>query len=321
MSSFIAAGTSHLTHGINMIPFFAFYSMFGFQRIGDLVWAAADAGAKGFMMGGTAGRTTLNGEGLQHQDGHSHALAGTVPSVKSYDPAFAYELAVIIQRGLEQMYTDGETWIYYITMMNENYPMPAIPADAAEGIIRGMYLYKHGDGGPEQPSVQLLGSGTIMLQALEARRMLQEDFGVSAEIYSVTSWNELYRDAICAARWNRHNPREEPRMPFITSSIDERLGPVIAATDYIKSLPNQLAQWVPGGIHALGTDGFGRSDTRQVLRNFFEVDSRAIVVAALYELLKRGEVNEDKYLKALKELDYDTSKPDPLYFSIASEDD
>jgi pyruvate dehydrogenase E1 component len=304
-----------------MIPFFAFYSMFGFQRIGDLVWAAADAGAKGFMMGGTAGRTTLNGEGLQHQDGHSHVLAGTVPSVKSYDPAFAYELAVIIQHGLERMYTDGETWIYYITMMNENYPMPAMPEDAAEGIIRGMYHYKHGDGGPEQPSVQLLASGTIMLQALEARRMLQEDYGVSAEIYSVTSWNELYRDAIGAARWNRLNPGKEQRKPYVATTLDERHGPVIAATDYVKSLPNQLAQWVPGGIHALGTDGFGRSDTREVLRDFFEVDARAIVVAALYELLKRGEVKEDKYRNALKELDYDTSKPDPLYVGIVSEEE
>lgn len=311
LSSFIAAGTAYSNHGINMIPFYAFYSMFGMQRVGDLLWAAAEMRTKGFLLGGTAGRTTLSGEGLQHEDGHSHLLAYPIPNLKAYDPAFAYELAVIIQDGLKRMYTDREDIFYYITLMNENYAMPAMPAGVEEGIRRGIYQLDPLSNGTHELQVQLLGSGTILLKVLEARDLLAERFGVAAKVYSVTSWKELYRDALACERGNRLHPETEPRRPYIATALHEGSGPIIAATDYMKALPDSVARFVPGGIHSLGTDGFGRSDTRAGLRRHFEVDAESIAIAALYALALQGKFETSHVARAINELGIETDKADP----------
>ena len=280
ISSFIAAGTSYSAHNVQMVPFYIYYSMFGYQRVGDLVWAAGDCRTRGFMFGGTAGRTTLNGEGLQHADGQSHALFPVVPNCRAYDPAFGYEVAVIIQDGLRRMVGEQEDVFFYLTLMNENYRHPAMPDGAQEGILRGMYRLRAADGA----EVQLLGSGTILNEVLAASDLLRDDWGVRADVWSVTSFTELRRDGIEVERWNMLHPLQEPRVPYIAQCLSEDLGPVVASTDYVRAFADQIRQWVPGAYHVLGTDGYGRSDSRRALRDFFEIDRRYVVVAALREL-------------------------------------
>jgi pyruvate dehydrogenase E1 component len=289
ISSFMAAGTSYSAHDVQMVPFYIYYSMFGYQRVGDLVWAAADQRTRGFMLGGTAGRTTLNGEGLQHEDGHSHLLFSVVPNCRAYDPTFGYEVAVIIQDGLRRMVVDQEDVFYYVTLMNENYRHPPMPQDAQEGILRGMYLlWETPD--HDRPRVQLLGSGTILREVLAAAEMLDTDFGIGADVWSVTSFTELRRDGIEVERHNMLHPLSEQRSAYVTDCLRNRRGPVIASTDYLRAFADQIRQWVPDHYRVLGTDGFGRSDFRHALRRFFEVDRHYIVVAALKELADNGEV-------------------------------
>jgi pyruvate dehydrogenase E1 component len=309
ISSFIAAGTSYSTHGVPTVPFYIYYSMFGYQRVGDLVWAAADCRTRGFLLGGTAGRTTLNGEGLQHEDGHSHVLFSVVPNVRAYDPAFGYEVAVIIQDGLRRMLGDQEDVFYYITLMNENYHHPAMPEGAHEGILRGMYLLREGAG--DGPRVQLLGSGTILNEVLAAADLLQEDFGVTADVWSVTSFTELRRDGIKAERWNMLHPDAEQRQSYVADCLTGRDGPVVASTDYIRAFPDQIRQWVPGRYRVLGTDGFGRSDYRAALRRFFEVDRHYVTVAALSELASEGAVEASRVSEALERYQIDPDAPVP----------
>jgi pyruvate dehydrogenase E1 component len=282
ISSFIAAGTSYSAHAVQMVPFYIYYSMFGYQRVGDLIWAAGDSRTRGFLLGGTAGRTTLNGEGLQHEDGHSHLLISTVPNCRAYDPAFGYEVAVIIQHGLQRMLCDQEDVFYYLTLMNENYVHPAMPDGAEEGILRGMYLLRSSDS--DGPRVRLLGSGTILNEAIAAAELLESDFGVAADVWSVTSFTELRRDGIEVERWNMLHPSAQPRSPYVTQCLSSPGGPVIASTDYVRAFPDQIRQWVPDPYRVLGTDGFGRSDSRAALRRFFEVDRHYIALAALREL-------------------------------------
>ena len=312
MSSFIAAGTSYSSHGVNMIPMFIYYSMFGFQRIGDLIWAAADARAKGFVLGGTAGRTTLNGEGLQHQDGHSHLNASAFPTVRAYDPAYAYETAVIIFDGLKRLYEDNETAMYYITLHNENYAMPEMPAGAEEGIIRGMYRVSttNVDGGQR---VQLFGSGAILREALRAQSILAEKYRISSDVWSVTSYTELRRDAQEAERWNMLHPQEEQRVPYVAQILAGTDGPYVSASDHVRALAEQIDPWVPGGLFALGTDGMGRSESRTALRRHFEVDAESITIAALYQLKKQGKCDGQCVAKAVKELGVDAEKKSALY--------
>ena len=312
MASFIAAGTSYSNHGINMIPFFIYYSMFGFQRIGDLIWAAADMRTKGFMIGGTAGRTTLNGEGLQHQDGHSLLNAMAFPTVRSYDPAFNYETAVIVMEGLKRLYQEGETAIYYITVENENYEMPAMPDNAEEGIVQGIYKLTDRDAGPGRPRVQLLGSGAILRSVLEAQELLAQEFDVSSTAWSVTSYNQLRRDASDCQRWNMLHPTDPPRTSFLEKTIANAEGPFIAASDYVRAVAEQLNPWIPGGLFALGTDGMGRSETRESLRRHFEVDAQFIVLASLSQLRQRGEISPEAVQKAIAKLDIDPEKANPL---------
>ena len=318
MSSFIAAATAYATHGLHTIPFFIFYSMFGFQRIGDLIWAAGDMQARGFLLGGTAGRTTLAGEGLQHQDGNSHALALTVPNLRAYDPAYGYELAVIIRDGIRRMAVNQAGAFYYITLMNEFYaqpPMPKAPDGQAfsteDGIIRGMYRFRAS--AAKGPKAHLLGSGTILNEAVKAQGMLEERFGVSADVWSVTSYKELYRDATDAERWNTFHPEEAPQTPFVAKALQGERGIFVAASDYLKVLPLGVAKWFPGPLHALGTDGFGRSDTRPALRDFFEVDARFIALAALHQLALRGEVDAGTVKRAMEELEIPPEKPNPVW--------
>jgi pyruvate dehydrogenase E1 component len=289
MASFTAAGISYATHGEPMIPFYIFYSMFGFQRTGDLMWAFGDARGRGFLLGATAGRTTLNGEGLQHEDGHSHVLASTVPCIVAYDPAFAYEVATIIASGLERMYVKGDDVFYYLTLYNQDYPMPAMPSGVEEGIVRGLYLYR---GAVQQAKhrAQLLGSGPTLLAALKAQEILAEKFDVAADVWSATSYQQLRDDALRCERWNRLHPADPPRKPYVTQLLEAAPGPVIAATDYIKSVPDMVARWIPRPFTSLGTDGFGRSDTREALRRFFEVDAEHIVVATLSSMCQQGHV-------------------------------
>jgi len=310
MSSFIAAGTAYANHGIAMIPFYVFYSMFGFQRIGDLVWAAADSRAKGFLVGATAGRTTLAGEGLQHQDGNSHLLAFPVPTLQAYDPAYAYELAVIIREGIRRMYEDGEDIFYYLTVMNENYAQPAMPEGARDGILKGMYRLREADG-KRETGVRLLGSGTILNEALKARELLAAQYGVGAEVWSVTSYQQLHRDGVDADRWNALHPGEAARVPYLRQCLGDDDRPVVAATDYVKALPMCVSGWMPGPMTALGTDGFGRSDGRDALRGFFEVDARHITLAALSALARTGAVDAGVARQALKDLEIDASRPNP----------
>ena len=314
MCSWIAAATSYSTHSQPMIPFYIFYSMFGFQRIGDLAWAAGDMRARGFLLGGTAGRTTLNGEGLQHEDGHSHVLASTIPNCVSYDPTFAYELAVIIQDGLRRMYEQQEDVYYYITVMNENYAHPPMPQGVEKGILRGMYLFSEGRATKKnQLKVQLLGSGTILREVIAGAELLEKDFGISADIWSVTSFNELRRDGIEMARWNMLHPQEERRASYVEDCLRDRAGPVIAATDYMKAYADQIRGFLPQAAHysVLGTDGFGRSDTRRALRRFFEVDRHHVAVAALKALADQEALPRKKVAEAIKQYGLDPEKPNP----------
>jgi len=313
MSSFIAAGTAYLTHGINMIPFFIYYSMFGLQRVGDLVWAAADMGAKGFMLGGTAGRTTLNGEGLQHQDGNSHILAYPVPNLCAYDPAFAFELAVIIRDGIKRMYEDQEKVFYYITLMNENYPMPPMPKGVKDGILKGIYKFKASSKKNSKLKANLFGSGTIMNEVLKAQEILEQDYRVAADVFSVTSYKEIRRDALDVERWNMLNPTKERKETYITELFKNNYGVFVATSDYLKALPDSIAKWLPKPLASLGTDGFGRSASRAALRDFFEVDSKHIVFAALGELVKEGKIKTTILDKAKKELGIKPDKVNPLY--------
>jgi pyruvate dehydrogenase E1 component len=312
MSSFIAAGTAYATHGIPTIPFFTFYSMFGFQRIGDLIWAAADCRTCGFLLGGTAGRTTLAGEGLQHQDGHSHALATSVPTVQAYDPAYAYELAVIVQDGIRRMYEAGEDVFYYITLYNEPYAMPPMPEKAAEGILRGLYKLRAGPKQEKGPRVHLFGSGALLREALRAQDLLAEKYNVAADVWSATSYKELRRDALEAERWNLLHPGEKPRQSYLERLLQGESGVFIAVSDYLKSVPDLISRWVPGGLMPLGTDGFGRSEDRKSLRRFFEVDAESITVAALSRLAQQGEIKAAPVQKAIKELGLDPEKANPM---------
>jgi pyruvate dehydrogenase E1 component len=312
MSSFIAAGTAYATHGIPTIPFFIYYSMFGLQRVGDLVWAAGDMRARGFMLGGTAGRTTLAGEGLQHQDGNSHTLAMPVPNLMAYDPAFAYELAVIIQDGIRRMYQNEESIFYYITVMNENYEHPAMPEGSREGIVRGMYRFNRSGMKDAKLKAQLLGSGAILPEVIKAQGML-EKYGVAADVWSVTSYKELYKDGVSTERWNMLHPAEKPKTAYVTEQLGNSEGVIVAASDYIKSLPLQIARWVPRPIHVLGTDGFGRSEGRAALRDFFEVDAKFVVLAALSELAREKKIKPEVVKQAIEELGIDSDKKDPLH--------
>jgi pyruvate dehydrogenase E1 component len=316
MSSWIAAATAYANHGQMIIPFYIFYSMFGFQRIGDLAWAAGDMRARGFLLGGTAGRTTLNGEGLQHEDGHSHLMASTIPNCISYDPTFSYELAVIIQDGMRRMYQEQEDVFYYITVMNENYTHPAMPEGVEKGILRGMYLFAEGGTAGKakknQPRVQLLGSGTILREVIAAAEMLEKDYGVAADIWSVTSFNELRRDGLDAQRWNTLHPEAEPRLSYVEQCLKDRAGPVIAATDYVKTYADQIRAFMPAQHYSvLGTDGFGRSDTRRALRRFFEVDRNYVAVAALKALADQEAIPRAKVADAIKRYGIDAEKPSP----------
>ena len=314
MASFIAAGSAYATHGINTIPFFIYYSMFGLQRISDFIWAAADMRCRGFLLGGTAGRTTLAGEGLQHQDGNSHILALPIPTMRAYDPAFAYEIAVIIQDGIRRMYKDGEGVFYYITVMNEAYAMPPMPPDPGikDGILNGMYRYRASENKKSKLRAQLFGSGAILREVLKAQEILAEKYGVAADVWSVTSYKALYNDGINTERWNLLHPSEKPRVPYISQCLSDAPGVLVAATDYLKALPNLVSKWVPRRLAALGTDGFGRSDGREALRNFFEVDSRFITLATLHELLQDGKIEAAVVEKAIKDLGIDTEKENPL---------
>ncbi len=313
MSSFIAAGAAYAAHGINTIPFFIYYSMFGLQRVGDLVWAAGDMRCKGFLVGGTAGRTTLAGEGLQHQDGNSHVLALPVPNLMAYDPAYAYELAVIIQDGIRRMYEKGENIFYYLTVMNENYLQPAMPAGAREGILKGLYKFKAAPN-PDAPlKAQLLGSGAILNEAVKAQAILAEKYGVAADVWSATSYKELHRDAIECERWNLLHPAEAPRTPYVSQALNNAPGAIVAATDYLRVLPNAVCRWMPRPIVALGTDGYGRSDGRDALRDFFEVDARYITLATLSSLATREKsIPTSVVAQAMKDLDINPEKANPM---------
>ena len=310
--SWIAAATSYSTNNTVMVPFYIFYSMFGLQRIGDLAWAAGDQRARGFLIGGTAGRTTLNGEGLQHEDGHSHVLASVIPNCISYDPSFAYELAVIVREGLRRMVTNQEDVFYYITVMNENYAHPALPAGAEEGILKGMYLLK--EGGKHKLRVQLLGSGTILREVMAAAELLEEDWKVGADVWSVPSFTELRGDGLQADRWNMLHPEAPPREPYVTRCLAERAGAVVAATDYLKAFADQIRPFIPRGreYRVLGTDGFGRSDSRRKLREFFEVNRHWVVMATLKALADQGEVKPALVAQAIKKYGLDPEKPNPV---------
>jgi len=309
MASWIAAGTSYSTNGINMVPFYIYYSMFGFQRTHDLAWAAGDMQARGFLLGGTAGRTTLAGEGLQHQDGHSHILSSTIPNCVSWDPAYAYELAVIIQDGLRRMFREQEDVFYYITVMNEKYVQPPLPRGAEAGILKGMYRVRESQ--VSGPRVQLLGSGTILREVLAAADMLEQDFGVGGDVFSVTSFTELRREGLEAERWNMLHPEEEPKLSYVERQLAKREGPVVAASDYMRSFADQIRPFVPRRYRVLGTDGFGRSDGRAQLRRHFEVDRSYVCVAALSALAEEGAVPRSRVVEAIRKYGVDPEKPSP----------
>ena len=312
LSSLIAAGTAYATHGINTVPFFVFYSIFGLQRVGDLVWAAADLCTRGFLVGATSGRTTLNGEGLQHQDGHSHVLAHSVPSLVSYDPAFSWELALIIRDGIRRMYEKKEKVFYYLTVQNEPYPMPAMPRGAAEGILKGMYRFSKSSGKENRPRAHLFGGGAILNEAIRAGEILEEKYGVAVDVWSITSFKELHRDAVETERWNLLHPEAEPRKPYLRVCLDHAEGAFVVGSDYLKVLPNSLSRWFPHPPVALGTDGFGRSDSRWALRGFFEVDARFFVLGALRELGRQGVIPLARVQRAMDELEIDPEKSNPL---------
>ena len=313
MSSFNAAGTAYAAHGVNMIPFYIYYSMFGFQRVGDLIWAAADMRAKGFLLGATAGRTTLNGEGLQHQDGHSLLNAIAFPTVRAYDPAFIYETAVIVFDGLKKLYEEGETAIYYLMVGNDNYVMPMMPEGCEEGIIKGMYKFRSLDADKARHRVQLFGSGAIMNGVLEAQKVLAEKYGISSDVWSVTSYTELRRDAQSCKRWNMFHPTQTPKKSYLETVLEGSEGPFIAASDYVRALAEQVAPYLPGNLLALGTDGMGRSETRPMLRRHFEVDAECVTIAALYQLCQEGKIEASEVESAIKDLDVDPEKVNPLY--------
>jgi pyruvate dehydrogenase E1 component len=308
-SSWLAAGTAYANHGVNMIPFYIYYSMFGFQRIGDLAWLAGDAGARGFLLGGTSGRTTLNGEGLQHQDGHSHVQAALIPNCVAYDPTYAYEVAVIIQDGLRRMYADQENVFFYVTLMNEKYSQPSMPEGSEEGILAGLYRVR--EAGEMPLRVQLFGSGAILREVLAAAALLEEEHGIGADVWSVTSYTELARDGIAAERWNRLNPEATARTSYLGRQIEEFPGPVIAASDYVRSYPEQVRPLLDRPYTVLGTDGWGRSDTRAKLREFFEVDRRYVVIASLKALADLGEIELGRVSDAVARYGLDATKPDP----------
>lgn len=310
ISSFIASGMAYSTHGINTIPFYIYYSMFGYQRIGDFLWAAADMRTKGFLLGGTAGRTTLAGEGLQHQDGHSHLAMSVIPNVKGYDPAFAYEMAVVIQDGMEKMYTDQDPLMIYITLYNENYKQPSMPEDVEEGIIKGMYKFKEGQS-RKLPRIQLLGSGSIFNEVLRAAEILEKEWKVDVDVWSVTSFSELRKEAEDINRWNILHPGEEYQVPYVTKCLEHTKGPVVAVSDYVKLVAEQISAFIPGSFTALGTDGFGRSETREELRRFFEIDKHYIVLAALNTLAEEGQLQLDEVERAIKQYNIDVDKPNP----------
>ena len=297
-SSWLAAATSGANYGRFMIPFYIFYSMFGFQRIGDLAWAAGDSRARGFLIGATSGRTTLNGEGLQHQDGHSHIMSSAIPCCLSYDPSFSYELAVIIQDGLRRMYEKGENLFYYITVMNENYSHPDMPSGCEEGIVKGIYLFR--EGLKSKRKVQLMGSGAILREVIAASDILKENFNIDSDIWSIPGINQLHRDGIDTERWNRDNPGKERKTSYLTSVMKERKGPVVISTDYIRAYPEQIRRLIPGKVSILGTDGFGRSDSRENLRSFFEVDRFYIALTAVNCLEEEGLIEKGTTEKALK---------------------
>jgi pyruvate dehydrogenase E1 component len=310
LCAWAAAGTSYANHGVAMVPFYVYYSMFGFQRVGDFAWAAGDMQSRGFLIGGTAGRTTLAGEGLQHQDGHSHLLAATFPNCVAYDPAFAFELAVIVHDGLRRMLEEQENVFYYITCMNENYVQPALPEGAEEGILKGAYRFREADG--DGPRVQLFGSGTILGEALAAADLLHDDFGVCADVWSVTSYNVLRREAQDVDRWNRLHPTDEPRTSYVETCFAGHEGPFVAASDYMAAVPDQIRQWVPGRYVTLGTDGYGRSDGREALRAHFEVDRRHIATAALKALADDGKLERETVATAIEKYRIDPGKPNPV---------
>jgi pyruvate dehydrogenase E1 component len=313
ISSFIAAGTSYSAHGAQMVPFYIYYSMFGYQRVGDLIWAAGDSRARGFMLGGTAGRTTLNGEGLQHEDGHSHVLFSVLPNCRAYDPAYSYEVATIIQDGLQQMVGEQQDVFYYLTLLNENYRHPPMPDGTRDGILRGMYLLREGSSprSRKRPRVQLLGSGAILREVLAAAELLEQDWDVLADVWSVTSFTELRRDGIEVERWNMLHPLESPRQAYVTECLSSRRGPVVASTDYMRAFADQIRPWMPGSYRVLGTDGYGRSDYRAALRSFFEVDRHFVTVAALRSLAELGEVPAQRAQDAIDRYGIDATTPMP----------
>ncbi|MFM9059568.1 MAG: transketolase-like TK C-terminal-containing protein, partial [Planctomycetaceae bacterium] len=317
MSSFIAAGTAYASHGVPMIPMFIYYSMFGFQRIGDLIWAACDIRARGFLLGGTAGRTTLNGEGLQHQDGHSQLFAMAYPTVKAYDPAFVYESTVIMLDGLERMYAKGEDWIYYLTVYNENYEMPPMPAGCEAGILKGMYRLrdvapakKAGGKAAKLPHVNLLGSGAILREVIRGAELLAEHWGVSSTVWSVTSWKELRREAQECRRWNMLHPEAKPRTSYLEETLADAEGVFVATSDHVRAVPEQLDPWIPGGLFVLGTDGFGRSELRGKLRRHFEVDGECVAIGALSRLAAAGAIGAHVVAEAITKLGVDPDKID-----------
>ncbi|MFB3904245.1 MAG: pyruvate dehydrogenase (acetyl-transferring), homodimeric type [Acidobacteriota bacterium] len=312
MSSFIAAGTAYSTHGINTIPFFTYYSMFGFQRVGDLIWAAGDMRCRGFLVGGTAGRTTLAGEGLQHQDGHSHLLAYPFPTIRAYDPAFAFELAVIVADGLKRMYEDQESVFYYITVMNENYAQPPMPPGVKEGILRGMYKFRASQLEKPKARAQLFGSGAILNEVLKAGDTLEEKYQVACDVWSITSYKQLMRDGLEVDRWNVLHPNEKPRVPYVTQVLEDTEGVFVAASDYVKTLPYSISRWFPRPLVALGTDGFGRSDSRAGLRHFFEVDWRHVAFATISALVKEKKLPGEAAKQAAREMEIDPDKPNPV---------
>jgi pyruvate dehydrogenase E1 component len=310
MCSFIAAGTAYANHNVNMIPFYIYYSMFGFQRVGDFIWAAGDSQARGFLVGGTAGRTTLAGEGLQHQDGHSHLVSTTIPNCVAYDPTFAYELAVIVQDGMRRMFAEQEDIFYYLSVMNENYAHPAMPAGAEAGILKGMYLLQQGGRGKVR--VNLMGSGTILREVIKAAEILEKDYGVPADVFSAPSFSELRREALDVERKNLLHPDQPAGVPYVRQVLGDRTGPFIAATDYMRIVPDQIRQWVPGRFIVLGTDGYGRSDSRAQLRKHFEVDAANIVVASLRSLADEGKLDMATVKAAMKKFNLDPDKPNPV---------
>jgi pyruvate dehydrogenase E1 component len=315
MSSWLAAATSYSVNNYPLIPFYIYYSMFGFQRVGDLCWAAGDLQARGFLIGATAGRTTLNGEGLQHEDGHSHILAGTIPNCISYDPTFAHEVGVIIHHGLKRMVEKQDNVFFYLTLLNENYAMPGLKAGTEAQIIKGMYLLEEGEGGKKAPRVNLLGSGTILRESMEARKLLETDWGVAANVWSCPSFNELARDGQDCERWNLLHPTDAPKESFVSQQLAAHAGPVVASTDYMKNYAEQIRAFIPKGrsYKVLGTDGFGRSDFRSKLREHFEVNRHYIVVAALKALADEGAVPAAKVAEAISRYGLKADKINPLY--------